>query len=199
MIFQILFILMMEWMIKMYMNSNEIERDVLRQGDIISNTQMLGAINLRGITFLNNNKNEKVGWQCNSKPIFGYAMVLSHSCEIAPENNVKLTSIILAPIRDIDKATDPSKIEDLKKSNILTHETKYSFLKYFFLEPTPKIDFSNGSIVDFSKIYSLRKESYDDVLSKKILQLRDTVVENISLKLAVYFYRTTGLVIETII
>jgi hypothetical protein len=177
----------------MYKNNNETETDVLRQGDIISNTQLLGAINLRGITFINNNKNENVGWQCNSKPIFGYAMVLSHSCEIAPENGIKLTSIILAPIRNVDGATDSVKIEALKKSNILTHETKYSFLKYFFLEPTPEIEFINGSIVDFSKIYSLRKESYNDVLSKKILQLHDSVVENITLKFAVYFYRTTGL------
>ena len=177
----------------MYKNINETEINVLRQGDIVSETQLFGAINVKGITFLNNNKNENVGWQCNSKPVFGYAMVLSHSCEIAPENDVKLTSIILAPIRDVDRATEPSKIEDLKKSNILTDETKYSYLKYFFLEPTPEITYINGSIVDFSKIYSLKKESYKNLLSKKILQLCDSTVENIALKFAVYFYRTTGL------
>jgi hypothetical protein len=179
----------------MYKNSNETESDILKQGDIISNTQMLGAINLKNLTFINNNRNENVGWQCNSHPIFGYAMVLSHSCEIALENGIKLTSIILAPIRDIDTATDPARIEDLKKSNILTQETKNSFLKYFFLEPTPEIEFTNGAIVDFSKIYSLKKDSYNDILSKKILQLHTQVVENIILKFAVYFYRTTGLLV----
>jgi len=74
----------------MYKDSHETENNVLRQGDIVSNTQLLGAINLRGVTFINDHKNENVGWQCNSKPLFGYAMVLSHSCEIAPDNGLSL-------------------------------------------------------------------------------------------------------------
>jgi hypothetical protein len=119
-------------------------------------------------------------------------MVLSHSCEIAPENGVKLTSIILAPLRNIDTATDPKMIEELKKSNVLSQEIGYSFLKYYFLDPVPEIEFANGSVVDFSKIYSLKKNSYEEILSHKILQLQGAVVENIILKYSAYFYRSTG-------
>jgi len=178
----------------MYKNVDEIEKDALRQGDIIANTHLLGATNLNNIIYLSNNNNEKTGWQINLKPLFGYAMVLSHSCEIAPENGVKLTSIILAPIRNVDTATNPDKIDELKKSNILTPEIKSSFLKYFFLEPNSKIEYKNGSIVDFSKIYSLKKESYKVLLPLKILQLQESVIECISLKYSAYFYRAAKLI-----
>jgi hypothetical protein len=170
----------------------DIESDVLRQGDIIKNTQILGAINLRNITFINNYKNEIEGWQYKVKPVFGYAIVLSHSCELDPSNGIKLTSIILAPLRDVDTATDKSKIKELMDSNLLTSDKKYSYLKYFFLDPHPKVKFSNGCVVDFSKIYSLKKESYNSILENKILQLEGSTVENIMLKYSAYFYRTTA-------
>jgi len=35
----------------MYLERNDIEKDVLRQGDIISKTQILGAINYNSIYF----------------------------------------------------------------------------------------------------------------------------------------------------
>jgi hypothetical protein len=171
------------------MYKTEIEANILRQGDIIENTQILGAINLRSITFINNYKNEPEGWQCKAKPVFSYAIVLSHSCELDPSNGIKLTSIVLAPLRDIDTATEKTKTEDLKNSNLLIKGIKYSYLKYFFLEPHPKINFSNGCVVDFSKVYSLRKESYNSILEHKIIQLEESMVENIALKFSAYFYK----------
>jgi hypothetical protein len=176
----------------MYKDEMDFEKDALRQGDIIEDTQIFGAINLKSITFINNARSEYEGWQCKAKPIFSYAMVLSHSCELDPANGVKLTSIILAPLRDIDTATDKEKIDDLKNSNLLRPERTYSYLKYFFLDPHPKMSFSNGSVVDFSKTYSLKKDSYREILGHKIIQLQDTVVEDIALKYSAYFYRTAG-------
>jgi hypothetical protein len=174
------------------MYKNEIESKVLRQGDIIENTQMLGAINLKSITFIKDYNNEPEGWQCKAKPIFGYAAVLSHSCELDPSNGIKLTSIILAPLRDVDRATEKGKIEDLKNSNLLRPGNKYSYLKYFFLEPHPAIKFSHGCVIDFSKTYSLKKESYNDILAHKIIQLEDPIVDDVMLKYSAYFYRMTG-------
>jgi hypothetical protein len=174
------------------MYKNEMERNVLRQGDIIENTQILGAINLKSITFIKNSKDEPEGWQCKAKPIFSYAIVLSHSCELDLSNGIKVTSIILAPLRDVDSATEKEKIEDLKNSNLLRPENKYSYLKYFFLEPHPQIKFPNGCVIDFSKTYSLKKESYSNILDHKIIQLENTTVEDIALKYSAYFYRMTG-------
>jgi hypothetical protein len=178
----------------MYKDAVDLEKDALRQGDIIADTQIFGAINLKSITFLNNSKNEYEGWQCKAKPVFSYAVVLSHSCELDPANSIKLTSIILAPVRDIDTATDKSKIDDLKNSNLLRPGQTHSYLKYFYLEPHPGINFSNGSVVDFSKTYSLKKDSYDEILKHKIIQLQETVAENIALKYSAYFYRAAGVI-----
>jgi hypothetical protein len=175
------------------MYKTDTETGVLRQGDIIKNTQILGAINLRNITFINNYKNETEGWQYKAKPVFNYAIVLSHSCELDPSNGIKLTSIILAPLRDVDTATEKTKIKDLVDSNILVPGRKYSYLKYFFLEPHPNISFPGGCVVDFSKIYSLKKESYGSILENKIIQLEESTVENIILKYSAYFYRTASI------
>jgi hypothetical protein len=175
----------------MYKDETAMEKKALRQGDIIENTQLFGAINLKSIIFLNNSKNEPEGWQCKAKPIFGYAIVLSHSCEIDKANGVKFTSIVLAPLRDVDKATEKSKLDDLKESNILSEGIEYSYLKYFFLEPHPKMNFQNGCIIDFSKTYSLKKDSYNDILGHKIIQLEESAIEHILLKYSAFFYRTT--------
>jgi hypothetical protein len=177
----------------MYKNEADFEKEVLRQGDIIGNTQIFGAINLKSITFINNYKHDPEGWQCKAKPIFSYAIILSHSCELDPANGIKLTSIILAPLRNIDTATEESKLDELKNSNILRPGQTYSYLKYFFLEPHPKINFPNGSVIDFSKIYSLKKDSYSEIVSHKLIQLQESAVEDIVLKYSAYFYRTTGI------
>lgn len=173
----------------MFLHETKIERDVLRQGDIISNILILGAININGIQFQVDQKGEKKSWSVSQQPKYSDAMILSHSCEIDPSNNVKLTSIILAPIRDINKATNPSKIDELIKSNIIDSSVQESYLKYFYILPHPKLSFKNGAVVDFSKCFSLKKESYSELIKSKIIQLNNSTIDNMSLKLSLYFYR----------
>ncbi len=173
----------------MYLSEDRIEKNVLRQGDIIANTQILGAINLNGINFLTDAKGEKMSWGVSKPPEFSPAIVLSHSCEIDRENSIKLTSIILAPLRDISKATSADKVQDLIDSNIISEETTHSYLKYFYLPKNTKLPFSHGCVADFSKCYSVRKQSYDLLLENKVLQLEDSTVGSFSLKLSLYFYR----------
>ena len=97
----------------MFLSDAQIERDVLRQGDIIAQVHLLGAINLNNIQYSSAmNSSSYSSWAILSPPKFGDAIVLSHSCEIAPENRTKFTSIILAPLRDINTATS----EGLKNS-----------------------------------------------------------------------------------
>lgn len=93
----------------MFLPEADIERGVLRQGDIISQVHFLGAINLNAIQYLTlpSDKERYTSWQICSPPNHGDAMVISHSCELAPENPAKLTSVILAPVRDIHNATKP--------------------------------------------------------------------------------------------
>jgi len=173
----------------LYLEEINIERNTLRQGDIISQTHLLGVLNPQGFSDVVNN-GKPTAWIIPIKEeAIGDAIVLSHSCEISLANKIKVTSIILAPIRNIDTATEKDKIEELIKSNILNAGQHSSYLKYFYLEPNSKLKYSNGAICDFSKCFSLRNNFYQKLLDKKILQLRQDIADAMALKLGVYFYR----------
>ena len=169
--------------------SDKMEREVLRQGDIILNTQIMGAINLNGIIYQVNQQNEKIAWSLNQKPIFGPAIVLSHSCEIDTHNGIKLTSILLAPLRDINTATSKDKVQELIESNIVSDESEYSYIKYFYLPNHSLLPYTDGCIVDFSKCYSVKKQSYEGLVNNKVIQLDDEYAKHMAFKLSIYFYR----------
>jgi hypothetical protein len=175
-----------------YLPYSEIEKDFLRQGDIIKDVHILGTLNLNCIQVIHPLGKDLESWLYNEKPVYAPAMIISHSCEIDKTNGVKLTSIILAPIRDIDKATQKEKKEELIASNVITEGSKSSYLKYFYLEPSEMLPFHNGGVVDFSKPFSLNKKVYDLLLANKILQLTGETVESMSFKLSLYYYRTNA-------
>lgn len=177
----------------MFLGDEQIERGILRQGDIISQIHLLGAINLNSINYSAPavGSDEYISWLIPAAPKFGDAMILSHSCEISLENRVKLTSIILAPLRDVHKATDPERVQELITSNLIDRDDpKPSFLKYFYVPPNPKLKHNTGAVVDFSKLFSVRNQSYNTLLEKKIAQLSEDAIASMALKLAVYFHRT---------
>ncbi len=173
----------------MYVQSHLIDKQKLFQGDIIKKIHLLGAININSINYstdLNKNVN---GWAVLNPPIYSDAVVISHSCEISKENGLKFTSIILAPLRDVKSASSKEKIEELKNSNIISEGIEFSFLKYFYLEPNPELEYSQGAIIDFSKCFSLRNQSFDYIVERKFLQLEGSIVSKMALKLSLYFYR----------
>jgi len=163
----------------------------LVKGDIVQDIEILGAINIASISHnMPIQSGDAQSWTVNKPPTVGPAMVLSHSCEVALENSVKVTSIVLAPIRNISSATRPEKINELIASNLIDiDKPAASFLKYFYLEPDKRLPFPDGGVVDFSKCFSLRKQSYNYVLERKILQLCEPTQASMSLKLALYFHR----------
>ncbi len=173
----------------MYLENASVEINVLRQGDIVSGLHLLGAISLQAIQYNTDYQGKRLGWQLPSPPKLGDAIVLSHSCELDPSNTVKITSIILCPIRDINTATDKGKIEELINTNLVAQNEGATYLKYFYLEPNTKLEFKNGAVADFSKLFSVRKSCYESVLHQKILQLKPEIAEALALKLALYFHR----------
>jgi hypothetical protein len=177
----------------MYLDDSSIEKGVLRQGDIVADVHLLGVINSNGIqytTTAGSEADQYVSWSIPAAPKFGDAMVLSHSCEIDPQNKLKVTSIILAPLRDVSTATAPDKIQELIDSNEIDRtEPRASYLKYFYVLPNEDLEFDNGAIVDFSKCFSLRRQSYDNLLENKIVQLTSEATASMALKLALYFHR----------
>ena len=106
----------------MYLAGDQAEKDVLRQGDVVSGNHILGAISLEAISYLEKD-DAKIGWCVQAKPVFGPVVVLSDSCEIDPGNDVKVTSIILAPARDVSKATEQGKIDELRASRLASSST----------------------------------------------------------------------------
>ncbi len=149
----------------MYLLESDIEHDILRQGDIISEIQYFGSINLNNILHHQNVSGNIESWGFKNKPVFGPAVILSHSCELDPSNGIKLTSIILCPLRDINKATSPDKVEELRNTNIITSETEATYLKYFYLRPHSYLPFTDGAIADFSKCFSIHKSMYSSIAS----------------------------------
>jgi hypothetical protein len=173
----------------MYLDDEDTERHTLRQGDILLDIHVLGAITLSQIAYSFDINKKPIGWGVPFQPTFGPVAILSHSCEIAPENKEKVTSIIVAPLRDLSYATKPDKVELLKSSNLIAEGIEASFLKYFYLEPHPVLPFPQGAIVDFSKCFSFRNKDYGFLLDHKRLQLKPQIAEMLALKLALYFHR----------
>ena len=96
----------------MYVPNAELDASSLLQGDIVKNVQFVGALHYGNIAYATPAAGgEPISWTVGKPPETGFAMVLSHSCEIARENGVKLTSIILAPLRDVSGATPADSVQ----------------------------------------------------------------------------------------
>lgn len=179
----------------MYRTKDETEYGTLRQGDIIRGIHCLGAINLNTIIYgapntATDTRKDALSWTVNNPPSIADVMVLSHSCEISLDNKIKLTSILLAPIRNAHNATAPHMLKTLIDSNIIEDGLEGSFYKYFYLTPHAGLEHKDGAIVDFSKSFSVRNKSYNELASNKIIQLTDMIVDKMALKLSLYYYRT---------
>jgi hypothetical protein len=176
----------------MYIAPQELDGSSLLQGDVLRDIHLLGALHYSEI-FLSTpaSGGDPQGWTVPKPPLLGDAVVLSHSCEVARENGVKLTSIILAPLRDVSSATRPDKLDELIASNLIdSSNPTASYLKYFYLEAHHALKYTKGSVIDFSKLFSVRKNSYDYLLSRKVLQLTESTRDSMALKLALYFHRS---------
>ena len=179
----------------MFVEEASINRVSLLQGDIIADIQLLGALNYQEIQYLMPTMQgaDSRGWTSLAKREVGSAMIVSHSCEIAQENSVKVTSIILAPLRDASKATKPEKLQELIDSNFIgALDKQASYLKYFYVPENEKMGLKGAAVADFSKLFSIRKGSYEYVLERKVLEMQDAAREQMALKLALYFYRSAA-------
>jgi len=172
------------------------DQSSLRQGDVLADVIMCGRLNLGNVLVPGwlYTKGEEQGtpqwWMVNAKCRHEFTMVLSHDCEIARENNAKLASIILAPIVDVSHQAGIGRVPDLIASNkVNPNEPERSFLKYFYIEPHPAMQFNEGGAVDFSCCFSVHPKSYDFLLSRKKCQLLKSAAEDMAYKLGLYFYR----------
>lgn len=168
----------------MFLDSGQSNFSALFQGDIVSNAALLGAIDAGSAVSIPSS----AAWAVGGKLEFGFAAILSHSCEISVETGIKVTSCILAPLRDVSSATPVEKLQLLIESNDVKGDQP-TFLKYFYLPPHTQIGHVKGSVVDFSKLYSVRKGYLDLLRTKKILQVTPECRAQLAKKLALYFFR----------
>ncbi len=187
-------------MIDMFEPAERLDKSSLYQGDVIRNVPAFGAINLKNCmlhsSLLGGDSPGDSGAidvtitksirRCD-------VVVLSHSCEIAQENGEKVTSIIVAPLRDLSTATKPDKIQELIDSNDVDPASGkgFSYLKYYHLI-CKDCQFPAGAIVDFNKVFSFHKSVHVELLKNKSAQMTEAARNKFALKLAVYFYREQG-------
>ena len=176
----------------MYLDNVNNEQGVLRQGDVLRDVPILGAVDFKSVLYNEDGTPRGVVFE---QPLKTDVAVLSHSCEIDPANGVKVTSIILAPLRDVHKATRPDKVQEIIDSNLINTDDAarggtFSYLKYFYLEPHPLLAHKDGALVDFSKCFSVRNKSYQYLLDRKIIQLTNESRRFFNTKLGLYFSRS---------
>jgi hypothetical protein len=182
----------MAGMTDVFERDEAIERNALRQGDVISNIHLLGALNFVAFQYSKTTAApDWAAWSVPTAPVFGDAIILSHDCEIALDNKIKVTSIVLAPLRDLHKATETTRVQELIDSNdVRTEGVGASFLKYFYIEPNTALQFADGAVADFAKCFSVRKNCFEILLAQKVAQLTRDAAAAMALKLALYFARS---------
>jgi len=169
----------------MFVGPEQVPAGQLVQGDIVADVPLFGCLDEQ-----KTHRGGETAWMYEGRLQRGYCAVLSHSCEIAPENGMKVTSCILAPLRRADKTTTPEQFEILKNSNVVTPGAAYH-LKYFYLPPHPSIPgFEAGSVIDFSKLFSLHKSMVEALASRRVAQMNSETALSMARKLAAYFYRS---------
>ena len=174
----------------MYLPTADVDRTTLRQGDVLTGVPIFGALNPDAVLKTAGADGRVQFWGFNKDLEYADVAVLSHCCEIDRANGVKLTSIVLGPIRDINSATSAEKRQELIATNDIRDAGGASYLKYFYLSPNDAMKFRDGGVVDFSKSFSVRKNAYETLLRAKVAQLHDVGRESFARKLALYFYRT---------
>lgn len=85
-----------------FLETASIERDSLRQGDLIREIHLVGSLCFKDVSVPNSvgGGQSQKWWSVHGELPTGPVVVVSYCCEIDRSNAVKLTSIILAPVRD---------------------------------------------------------------------------------------------------
>lgn len=166
----------------MFLTDAEANFGKLLQGDVVKDVPLVATLALDRVQAIG-----PTAWAYAGALKSGNCVVLSHSCEIAIENGEKVTSCILAPIRKADGATTPELFEVLRRNEVKEGES--NFIKYFYIPTHDKLDYPNGTLVDLSKLFSVRKTSIDQLIGNKILEMSTESRILFGKKLALYFYR----------
>lgn len=160
--------------------------DALRQGDIIKNVPYIKPVSPHALAVRPLPQKPKEPLSIVIETAYTSAVVLSYCCELSETNSPgKISSIILAPLREIIEVINNTQLDALKQGNKLAADTK-TFAKLFYMEPGANVI---ESVADFSHIYTLSRGYLQTLKQNKIAQMDDTTRSLLSEKISYYFLR----------
>jgi hypothetical protein len=192
----------------LYVWDEDIERQCLRQGDILScmpfpiidkEIAVLGRLQdmttpYPGIqTIPREHRKQPEYFTAQIKMRMSFVSIISHCCEIEIRNGkLMVPSVAVARIVPVKKtiSSDSQKLASLKanKDPRLTNDPGY--MDYFYLEPHPLLA-DSAWVVDFAQIASFASSELETLLGRKVLQLQDRERVKFKHKLVAYLGRLT--------
>jgi len=195
----------------MYVGLSQMERDCLRQGDVLdaipfpifeSESAVLGKIDHRSrieiphpkiVAIPREHRSQKDCVTMQIKTRFAPGAVLAHCCELELRNgNCRLPMIAIARLVPVKPSIviDSEKLASLRANKDPRNSEDPGYLDYFYLAPHEVIGGSEW-VVDFSQIASVPGVEYQYLLLRKVLQLLDRERVKFKIKLAAYLGRLT--------
>ncbi len=194
----------------MFINETNIDRECLRQGDILEripfpllaleNLTVLGRINSAPSEFpypdistaLTKHREDPNFFTAQTLMRFSFGAVFSHCCELEPRKGKMLGSTFtvarLIPIKN-SILEDREKLRSLR-DNPDPRTRNPGYIDYFHIAQNQRTD-NKEWMVDFAQIVSIPKSEFPEILKRKILQLDDRTRVKFKIKAAVYLGRIT--------
>ncbi len=194
----------------MYVSSGNLEKNCLRQGDILDavpfpiidvEAAVLGRIDAAGmqiphpkiVTIPREHRAQQDCFTMQVKTRLSRGAVLSHCCELELRNGKCLLPMIaFARITPVKASTiaDAQKLASLRGNKDPRNPQDSGYLDYFYLEAHESLG-GIENVVDFSQVSSIPGSEYSSLVSRKLLQLLDRERVKFKIKLAAYLGRLT--------
>ena len=195
----------------MFVEDTGMERDCLRQGDIlaripfplleIGKLRVLGKINSEASerpypdisAALSAHRDDPNYFTAQTLMRLSFGAVVSHCCELEPRNGkLLLPAFTLARLIPVKQGimADREKLASLRDNQDPRGPTP-GFIDYFYIAPHERID-NKEWMVDFSQIASLPKSEFPAILQHKVLQMDGRTRVKFKIKIATYLGRITN-------
>jgi hypothetical protein len=195
----------------MYVNAAQMEKDCLRQGDILdaipfpifeSESAMLGKIDHGSgieipypkiVVIPREHRSQKDCVTMQMKTRFAPGAVVAHCCELELRNGKCLLPMItiarLVPLK-ASIVKEPEKLASLRSNKDPRTSEVTGYLDYFYLSAHERIGGAEW-VADFSQITSIPGAEYQYLLRRKVLQLSDRERVKFKIKLVAFLGRLT--------
>ena len=196
----------------MYVSSSELDRNCLRQGDILDaipfpivdvDAAVLGRIDVstdiqiphpKIVTIPREHRAQQDCFTMQVKARLSPGSVLSHCCELELRNGKCLLPMItVARITPVKASTvaHAEKFASLRGNKDPRNPQDAGYLDYFYLQAHESFG-AIESVVDFSQVSSIPGSEYSGLINRKVLQLLDRERVKFKIKLAAYLGRLTN-------